>query len=341
MSLDTPTRSAPTEVSGARSFWRAALGRRETSLVAVVVVLFIAFTVMSDRFASGTTVVQILNSMSIVVIVGVGLALVLLTRNIDVSVGSMIGLTAYFGATFASDNPQLPIIVVILATCGLGLLLGSVNGVIVASLRVPSIMVTLGTLYIYRGVDSMLAGSKQVTAQGLGEDYLGLASWSLLGIPGLVVFAFVIALLAHVFIRYTFSGRSVVAIGSNPVAAEKLGIRSKRLIFAAFALSGLLCGFAGVLWGARYGTIDSSVASGYEIVVLAAVVVGGVSVNGGSGSILGVVLGAAILSTIATGLALVNVSQFWLQAIQGLVIVVAIVTDSLIRRRVETRGVRA
>jgi rhamnose transport system permease protein len=317
------------------------LARREVSLLAVLVVLFAAFSVLSPRFASLVTVGQILNSMSIVVIVGIGLTLVLMTRNIDVSVGSMVGLTAYFAADFASKNPQLPLIVVVLASCALGLVLGSFNGLIVATLRVPSIMVTLGTLYVYRGVDSMLAGSNQVTASAMPDGYDSIASWTLLGVPGLIVYAFVLALVAHFFIRYTFSGRSVLAVGSNPVAAEKMGIRSKRWVFFVFALSGLLCGFAGVLWGARYGTVDSSVATGYELTVLAAVVVGGISVNGGSGSIGGLLIGAAILSVISTGLALLNVSQFWLQAIQGAVIVLAIVSDALIRNRADARGVSA
>ncbi|MFC9352608.1 ABC transporter permease [Arthrobacter sp. NPDC057013] len=337
MSLQTETLQKP----ASQPPWKRFVARREISLLAVLAFLFIVFSVLSDRFASVNTVGQILNNMAIVVIVGIGLALVLLTRNIDVSVGSMVGLTAYFAADFAVKNPQLPIIVVVLASCLLGLVLGSINGVIIATLRVPSIMVTLGTLYIYRGIDSILAGSNQVTAQSLPSGYGDLASWSLFGIPGLVIYAFVIAIAAHIFVRHTFAGRSLLAIGSNPIAAEKMGIPAKRRIFAAFAISGLFCGLAGVLWGARYGTVDSSVASGYEIVVLAAVVVGGISVNGGSGTIGGVIIGAAILSVISTGLALVNVSQFWLQAIQGAVIIAAIVSDSVIRTRVEARGVKA
>lgn len=334
MSLDTPTRPAATQ----RFDIKKLVERREISLLAVLVLLLVVFSLLSDRFASLATAAQILNSMSIVIVVGIGLALVLMTRNIDVSIGSMVGLTAYFGANFAVTNPQMPVVAVILLSCLVGLVMGSINGFIVATLRVPSIMVTLGTLYIYRGILSMIAGSKQVAAQSLPEGYEGLASWSLLGIPGLVIYALVLGVAAHVFIRHTFAGRSLLAIGSNPVAAEQLGIPTKRWVFGAFAVSGVLCGFAGVLWGARYGTVDSSVASGYEIVVLAAVVVGGISVNGGNGSIGGVIVGAAILSVISTGLALLNVSQFWLQAIQGAVIVAALVADAIIRTRVEARG---
>jgi rhamnose transport system permease protein len=321
--------------------WRRLAAQRELSLIAVLVVLVLVFSLLNGRFASWATAAQVLNDMSIVVIVGAGLALVLLTRNIDVSVGSMVGLTAYLAATFSVEHPRLPMVAVIGYSCLIGLVLGSINGLIVATLRVPSIMVTLGTLYVYRGVDSAIAGSSQVTAQALPGSYNGVASWSLFGLPGMIIYAAVIAGALWFFLRHTLSGRALRAIGSNPEAAEKLGIPAKRWIFIAFAVSGVLCGFAGVLWGARYGTVNSSVASGYEIVALAAVVVGGVSVNGGVGSIGGVVVGAAVLSVISTGLALVNVSQFWLQAIQGTVIVAALVTDYLIRNRVHARGVTA
>ena len=321
--------------------WQRLATQRELSLIAVLVVLMVVFSLLSGRFASWATAGQVLNDMSIVVIVGAGLALVLLTRNIDVSVGSMVGLTAYLAATFSVEHPGLPMVAVIGYSCLIGLVLGSINGLIVATLRVPSIMVTLGTLYVYRGVDSAIAGSSQVTAQAMPASYNDVASWSLFGIPGMIVYAAVIAAALWFFLRHTYSGRALRAIGSNPEAAQKLGIPAKRWIFVAFAVSGVLCGFAGVLWGARYGTVNSSVASGYEIVALAAVVVGGVSDNGGVGSIGGAASGAAVLSVIATGPALVDVSQFWLQAIQGAVIVAALVTDYLIRNRVQARGVTA
>jgi rhamnose transport system permease protein len=326
-------RSAPTRRD---AFSR--LATREMSLLAVLAVILVAFSLSSDRFLSWATISQILSSMSIVMIVGTALALVLMTRNIDVSVGSMVGLSAYVAADVVAKNPGIPTLAVVGLALGLGLLLGAFNGVIVATLKVPSIMVTLGTLYIYRGVTSMLAGSNQVTQQSLSGTYEAIVSWSLLGIPALVVYAFVIAFAAHLFIRQTFTGRSVLAIGSNPLAAEKVGIPSRRIVFGVFVISGVLCGFAGVLWGARFGTVTSSAAVGFELVVLAAVVVGGISVNGGSGSIIGVIIGAAILSVISTGLGIANVSQFWLQAIQGLVIVTAIVIDAIIRSRVEARG---
>ncbi len=310
------------------------LQHRELSLAVVLLALLAFFSLTAFRFASGGTVSQIVQDLSIVVIVGVGETLVLFTRSIDVSIGSMVGISAFFGAAFAAAHPELPLVGVVLVTSLLGFGLGSINGILVAALSVPSIMVTLGTLYIFRGVLSYAAGSRQVTSQLLPQGYDKIASWTLFGVPGLFIYAVVIAVIAHIFVRYTYFGRSMLALGSNPLAATKLGITSKRLIFGAFALTGALCGFAGVLWGARYGTVDSSVAYGFEIVVLAAVVVGGVSTRGGSGSIGGVAIGAAILSTINIGLALMNVSQFWLQALTGLVILSAITFDIVLRRRI-------
>lgn len=315
------------------------LQHRELSLTVVLLALLAFFSLTAFRFASGGTVSQIVQDLSIVLIVGVGETLVLFTRSIDVSIGSMVGISAFFGAAFAAAHPEFPLVGVVLVTSLVGLALGAINGILVAALSVPSIMVTLGTLYIYRGVLSYAAGSRQVTSQLLPQGYDKIASWTLYGVPGLFIYAVVIAAIAHIFVRYTYPGRSMLALGSNPLAAAKLGITSKRLIFSAFALTGALCGFAGVLWGARYGTVDSSVAYGFEIVVLAAVVVGGVSTRGGSGSIGGVAMGAAILSTISIGLALMNVSQFWLQALTGLVILSAITFDIVLRRRINPSAV--
>jgi len=315
--------------------------QREVSLLAVTIALIITFSILSNRFASLPTAAQILSDLSIVVIVGIGEAIVMFTKNIDVSVGSMVGLSAFFAADFGAKNPHLPLIAIILAGCFLGLVLGAINGLLVASLKVPSIMITLGTLYVYRGLDAGLAGSGQVTVQDLPPGYNLISDWSAYGFPGVFLYALIIGTVAVVVMRYTFFGRSLFALGSNPLGAETQGVGSRRGVFLAFALSGLLCGFAGVLWGARYGTVDSSSASGFELVVLAAVVVGGVSVNGGSGSIVGVLFGALILQIIAQGLGLLNVSQFWLQAVEGGVIILAIVFDLVLRRRTSSRGERA
>lgn len=327
--------ASPSRLRGVR---RPDLPQRELSLGIVLVGLVVLFSVLSSRFAQADTFGQVARDISIALIVSVGMALVLFTRNIDVSVGSIVGLTAFFGANFTANNPGLPLLASIVVTCLLGLVLGSINGALVASLNVPSIMVTLGTLYIYRGLASALAGSQQVTAQDLPSSYNAIASWSVLGVPGIFGYALVVAAAAHLLIRHTFMGRSLLAVGSNRASAEKMGVSAKRLVFFAYAMTGLLCGFAGVLWGARYGTVDSAAASGFELVILATVIVGGVSITGGNGTIPGVFLGAAILSVISIGLGLLNVSAFWIQAVQGLVIILAIILDVVLRRRLASKG---
>ncbi|GAA1088858.1 ABC transporter permease [Pseudonocardia alni] len=312
---------------------------REAGLGVVLVVLVVSFATFTPRFATGDTFAQIGTDLAIVLIVAVGQALVLFTRNIDVSVGSTVGLTAYLAAGLTAAVPGLPVALSVLAACLLGAALGAVNGALVATLKVPSIMVTLGTLYIFRGLNSAWAGSSQITAQNLPASYSAIATGTVLGIPLMVLYALAVAALAHLVVRHTVTGRAMLAVGSAPASAERTGIASKRLVFGAYTATGLLCGLAGVLWGARYGTVDSSVATGFELVVLAAVVVGGVSITGGVGTVGGVVLGAAILSVIGTGLALADVSAFWLQAVQGLVIILAITLDLVLRRRLESRGV--
>lgn len=332
---DTRTAPAPAPPDARRRTYR------EAGLGVVLVVLVVLFATFTPRFATGDTFAQIGTDMSIVLIVAVGQALVLFTRNIDVSVGSTVGLTAYLASSLTAAVPGLPLVLTVLVACLLGAVMGAVNGVLVATLKVPSIMVTLGTLYIFRGLTSALAGSSQITAQNLPESYSAIATGTVLGIPLMFLYALAVAALAHLVIRHTVTGRAMLAVGSSPASAERTGIDSKRLVFGAYTVTGLLCGLAGVLWGARYGTVDSSVATGFELVVLAAVVVGGVRITGGVGTIGGVVLGAAILSVISTGLALADVSAFWLQAIQGLVIILAITFDLVLRRRLENRGVSA
>ncbi|MDA8317005.1 MAG: ABC transporter permease [Actinomycetota bacterium] len=310
-----------------------ALRRTEVGLLLVLIVLCVVFSLFTNRFATGGTLNQLLINTAIILIPCVGEALVLFTRNIDVSVGSMIGISAVFAASTAANNPGLPLVVVVFLACCVGFVLGSINGLLVALLRVPAIMVTLGTLYVYRGFDSLMTGSNQLSSTFLPSGYADVPLWSFYGIPGIFLYAAAITLAAYVFVAHTYSGRSMLALGSNRLAADKLGIPSALLVYGVFAATGALCGLAGVLWGGLYGTVDSSAATGYEIVVLAGVVIGGVSVLGGRGSIGGVFLGAAILATISVGLALLNVSQFWVQALQGLVILGAIAAELVLRGR--------
>lgn len=312
----------------------AAARQRELSLLAVMLVLAVVVFAGAPQFLSVANLTQVTILAAIVAVAAVGEALVVITRNVDLSVDSTIGLVAYSVA----DILRLHLLALPEAVgfgVGLGLALGIVNGAVVTIFRVPSIVATLGTLSVYRGFAYLIAGGGQVSLSDLPPAYIALARATLLGVPLFVALAAAIAVVVGLFLRQTRFGRQVYAVGSNPEAAAILGIRSRLVVFTVFSVCGLLAGVAGVLWGAKYGTINAGAADGVVLQIVAAVVVGGVNIFGGSGTVLGAALGALFLGLIANALTLLHLSQFWLQAIYGAVIIVAVAADAVIVRRLQ------
>jgi rhamnose transport system permease protein len=216
-----------------------------------------------------------------------------------------------------------------------------VNGFIVTMLKVPAIVATLGTLSIFRGIDYVIAGPDQVPLAGLPEGFTDWARADVLGIPVFVLVTIVVVAVGMVLLRSTRFGRQVYAVGSNPEAAAILGIPARLVVFVAFSVCGLLSGLAGIMWVMQFGTINGTAATGATLAIVAAVVVGGVNTLGGSGTLAGAAIGALFLGFIANALILVGLSQFWLQAIYGLVILVAIAGDQVIRRSVQRANTRS
>jgi len=297
-------------------------------------------SVTAPQFLTLSNLSQVAVLASIVAVAAVGEALVMITRNIDLSVEAMIGLVAYCVAIVlqrhALDAPAA-----IALGIGIGLVLGMINGAVVTLLKVPSIVATLGTLSIFRGVDYLIAGSHQVPLAGLPPGFTDPARDSILGIPIFVLVTLLVVVIGSVVLRSTRFGRQVYAVGSNPEAAAILGIPSRLVVFAAFSLCGLLAGVAGILWVMEFGTINGTSATGTVLSIVAAVVVGGVSTLGGIGTLAGAALGALFLGFIANALILVGLSQFWLQAIYGVVILVAISADAIILRRIQRATVES
>jgi rhamnose transport system permease protein len=308
---------------------------REVGIALALGLLVLVVAVQEPRFLRPGNIEEILLSVSILSIVAVGQTLVVLTRNIDLSVGSIVGIAAFVCADTMRGSPDTPVVLIIVVGILIGGGLGVVNGALVTLGKVPAIVVTLGTLYIFRGVDFMIAEGDQVNAADVPDGYLNLATGKVLGIPSLILFAVVIVGIASYGLRRWRSGRELYAIGSNPDAARLAGVPSGRLVFGAFVLCGALCGLAGVLWSARFGTVDARAASGLELAVVAAVVVGGVNIFGGSGTAYGAALGAILLGTIENALSILKLNPFWLQAIQGAVIIAAVTVDALVTRRLQ------
>jgi rhamnose transport system permease protein len=303
---------------------------REFGIIAVLGLLVLVTALIQSRFLSISELQFVLVDTTIFALLAIGETMVVLTRNVDLSVGSVLGLSAFLSADMFGKHPGTSIVTVFAVGLGIGLACGVANGLLTTIGRVPSLVVTLATLYIIRGIDVLVVGGGQVVASSLPNSFLNIPQATTLGIPDLaIVIAVAVALVAY-YLRSYRSGRELYAIGSNPDAARLAGIPIGRRVFMTFAVSGAFAGIAGVLWAAQYGTIDSTAGTGYELQVVAAVVVGGVAIFGGSGSVVGAALGALLLNTINSALYVLGISNYWDQAIAGFLLIAAIALDRLI-----------
>lgn len=325
--------------SSRKSLLGAIFRARESGIVLALVVLVVVTVTQNPRFLSGQSIRDILLGTAILAVLAVGQSVVMITRNIDLSVGSVLGLSAFAVGSLLRGNPGLPVVVALLAGLAVGAVCGLVNGAVVRFGQVPALVVTLGTLYAFRGVSYFWAGGQQINADQLPGSFLGFGDSSVLGVPWLVLIAVVVMVVAGVVLRNYRGGRELYAMGSSPQAARLAGIKVGRNTTVAFLVSGALAGLAGVLFAARFGTIDAAAGTGYELNVVAAAVVGGVAVFGGSGSVWGASLGALLLTVIGSALAVLDINQFWQQAIVGALILLAIGADRLVAVRV-TRSLK-
>ena len=341
-SAGTATVSGPTTRTPFAEWFHRVRSRREFGLFLALLVIVVPLSIVNPRFLGASNLVDlILVECSLIGIVAIGQLLVMLTRQIDLSVGSTIGLTAYISASTMAAHQGLPVVVGILIACAVGVVCGLINGLIVAYGRVPSIVVTLGTLAVYRGIDSILSSGKQVGAGDVPAAWLSFTASKPLGLPILIWIGVALFLLAGAFLRWTSFGREIYAAGSNPAGATLIGIPSQRRVLAAFTASGLLAGFAGALWASHYTIVDGQLAVGVELTIIASVVVGGVSLRGGSGTVLGVALGTFALLVIGNALSLAKVNDQYLQAIYGAAILLAITVDLVIARRARSAARKA
>ncbi|HEY1367801.1 MAG TPA: ABC transporter permease [Gaiellaceae bacterium] len=319
----------------AGTFVTAAFRLREIGIVIALAVAVIFFGVRAENFLTVGNWQGIAQNVAIVIVVGVGETMVILTRNIDLSVGSIVGLTAYLAAATFVHHSGLPIAVVALIAVAIGLGLGLINGLLVAVANIPAIIATLATLAIYRGFDAQITGGGNITAYQLPDAFLNLASSKPAGLPSLAWIAVGVAILGGAVLRWAPWARDFYAVGSNPDAARLAGIPAKRRVIATFAISGALAGLGGFLFLSRFPTVDAVAANGFELTVITAVVIGGVNVFGGSGTVLGAVLGAVLVATIENGFTLLRFSEFWKIFFNGFAIVVAVTIDALVTQRLQ------
>lgn len=334
---------APSRLSPARRALTGLLRSRELSILLVLLVVIAAATARTPSFLfSPNSWRDLLLTPSILLLLAAGEAVVIITRNVDLSVGSVLGLTAYLTGRLFVDHHGIPVLVVVVAGVLAGTALGLVNGVLIGFARVPALVITLGTLYAYRGAVLTWAGSNRINASDMPQGFLRLGTQQVLTLPVLFLVALVVVVAVGYYLTTARGGRELYAIGSDPDAAVLYGLRVRRRIVGAFVLSGALAGLAGVVFAARYGTVSSDAGSGIELQAVAAVVIGGVAIFGGSGTVWGAAIGAVLLVTINRALPILGIPDFWQQALVGALILSAIVLDRVLaarrtRRLVESR----
>jgi rhamnose transport system permease protein len=303
------------------------LARREILLLLAICLLLAAIAIRFPAFILPGNLADVFHDTAILLILVIGQMAVILTRAIDLSVAANLALTGMIVALMNAAHPELPLAAIILLAALIGLALGAVNGLLAWRLGMPPIVVTLGTLTIYRGLAFLISNGRWVNAHEMSPDFLGFPRADLLGLPVLSWIALAVLAVAWFGFKRLPRGRDFYAVGGNPVAAVYVGIDVGRTRCIAFCLSGLLAGLSGYLWVSRYAVAYVDIANGFELDVIAACVIGGVSIAGGIGSVGGAILGALFLGIIKNALPVINVSPFWQMAISGAIIIIAVIIN--------------
>jgi rhamnose transport system permease protein len=311
------------------------LKKRETLLLAIIIAMIAGFATRATGFAEPANLVNIFNDTSILIILALAQTTVILTKSIDLSVAANLAFTGMAIAMMNAAFPHIPLIFLVILAISIGALLGAINGYLVWALEMPPIVVTLGTLTIYRGMAFVLSGGTWVNAHQMTETFLDVPRTVVLGLPVLAWVGIAIVLMIYFVLRYTSVGRATYAAGGNPVAAVYAGVDVGWTKFLAFVLSGSLAGLCGYLWVSRYAVAYVDIANGFELDSVAACVIGGISIAGGVGSVAGTVLGALLLGVIKNALPVIGISPFTQMAISGAVIILAVVFNA---RREKNRG---
>ncbi len=296
---------------------------RDLGILPVLILIVIMFSFATDTFMSANNLVNIFRQTSINIVLAVGMTLVILTGGIDLSVGSILAVTAVIGV-MTSLNPALQWGTVLFPLL-VGLAIGIINGVLVAYVKLPPFIATMGTMTTFRGASYLIPDGTTIINNDLnfawiGNNYLG-------PIPWLVVIALVVVALTWFLLRKTVLGVRIYAVGGNAQAARLTGIKVGYVLVFVYAICGLLCGLAGVMTASRLYSASGLLGNGYELDAVAAAILGGTSPNGGIGSVAGTLIGSLIMAVLNNGLTLMNVSSFWQMVIRGIVIILAVIID--------------
>ncbi|WP_424930362.1 ABC transporter permease [Amaricoccus tamworthensis] len=308
---------------------------REFILAAAIFLLLLLISTRHAAFISPSNLANVFNDTAPLMILALGQMVVILTRCIDLSVAANLALTGMVVAMLNVAVPGLPIPLIVMIAISLGAIMGAFNGILVWKLAIPPIVVTLGTMTIFRGIIFLISDGKWINAHEMSESFTAFPRAEIIGLPVLSWVAVVAVAVFGLMMSRTPLGRSIFAVGGNPHAAVYTGINVGKVQFLAFVLSGALAGLTGYLWVARYAVAYVDIAGGFELEVVAACVIGGISIAGGVGTVAGAVLGALFLGVVKNALPVVDISPFWQLAISGSAILIAVAFNA---RAGKTRG---
>jgi rhamnose transport system permease protein len=317
------------------------LGPQTLRIIALLVVLamvILFFAAVVPNYLNGRLFNRISSSVAIMALIATAQTLVIITRNIDLSIGSIVGFVAFATGSLISNNPDLGPVLLVMYSMALGAMFGAINGLLVAYAKVPSIIVTLGTMALFRSALVEYSDSKSISTANLPEWLVSFPNTVLLQFGTMqfrasFVAAVVVVIVVHIALTRMRAARKLYAIGSNPEAAEMAGINTRLTVLVAFILAGVLGGLAGFFFLARFGTITVVAGLGFELKSVAAAVVGGVNIFGGSGTVIGALIGAILVDLIDTSLVRwILVSEFWREAVLGVLILLSVAADALLMR---------
>lgn len=316
-------------------FWATRF--REVGILVLLLLVVLVTGLIQPRFFDPSNFRSILLWVPLLAVVGMGEMMVIIIRGIDVSVGSMVGLAGMIVGMFFRDVADFNLYLGVVLAIVIGLLLGAINGALVAWGRVPAVIVTLGGLSAYRGITFLISGGRQVDPNYIPIELIRLSQIGPFGIreiPWVIVIVGFVALVTYLFLQYTKMGRDIYALGSNPDAARLRGVSVEKVTFVVYAFTGAVAGFAGLLYASRFGFVNpGQTGVGLELTVIAAVVIGGVNVFGGSGTVVGVLLGCLLLGAINVALAVLGVAGTWQLAVYGFVILLSVTADTLLQQQ--------
>ena len=328
-------------VSRVRTFTNELIRSREMSLLIVLVILCAFVQFRNNAFLTPGMIESLFKNYAVTMIMALGMMCVLLIGGIDIAVGSTLGLSGMCASLMLRDYPELPVIAVFLISIIVGTICGILIGLAVSYGKVPPIIATLGGMYIFRGLAYLVANNEWVSAYQFTDSYKNFAQAKYLGlgvVNNLIVITVIIYILFFIFLKWTRLGRKIYAVGSNPQAAEVSGIRIRSVKLMCYAILGFLAGLCGAIYTSLYASAQGDMGTGLEMDVIASCVVGGVSLNGGRGSVAGVFLGALTMAIVGKALPLIGVSQFGQTAIKGLIIILAVILNVLAQRTMDKKN---